>query len=86
MAAQLLFSVSFGPQGMTIHHDVIWISMTEVGHDGAKAGRSTTVMPPPPKIDDSQFRLVSARYDIASGRFSEWFCGSNWPSAKEHPK
>ena len=48
----------------------------EAGHDGVRAGRFVTA-PEPPMLDDSQFRLVSGKYDIAAHRFVKFYCGTN---------
>ena len=49
----------------------------QAGHDRLPAGRFITA-PEPPTLDDSQFRLVSGKYEIATDRFVQFKCGSNW--------
>jgi hypothetical protein len=54
----------------------VWF--VEAGHDGLRAGRHITE-PEPPMLDDSQFRLVSGKYEIATGRFVTLICSLNHP-------
>jgi hypothetical protein len=52
----------------------VWF--VEAGHNGLPAGRFVT-SPEPPMLDDSQFRLVSGKYNIAAHRFVKFYCGTN---------
>lgn len=54
----------------------VWF--VEAGHNGIRSGRVITE-PQPPLLDDSQFRLVSGKYEISTGRFVRLFCGLNHP-------
>jgi hypothetical protein len=54
----------------------IWF--VEAGHNGLPAGRFITE-PEPPMLGDSQFRFVSGKYEIATGKFFRGECGLNHP-------
>ena len=76
------FAVTYGPKGIEVHRNVVQVSMIEAGHHGHRAGRFIVAEPAPPELDDSQFKLAFGEYDIASGRFTRWVCGQNWPAGK----
>ena len=67
---------AFWHQGTTDTRFIkVWF--IEAGHDHLPAGRFIT-QPEPPAVDDSQFRLVSGKYEIATDRFVQFKCGFNW--------
>jgi hypothetical protein len=76
------YDARISSRGFVYNQNLVRIVMVEAGHNGARAGRTVTAEPSPPTVDDSQFRLVSAHYDIAKRRFTDWYCGSNWPSRR----
>jgi len=83
---QYVFAVTYGPKGREVHRNVVQVSMIEAGHNGHRAGRFIVAQPAPPELDDSQFKLAFGEYDIASGRFTRWVCGQNWPVGRGPPR
>ena len=68
----------FQIRGSEINRGFVSLAYVKGGHNGLPAGRFVTE-PQLSGIDDSQHLLVFAEYEIASGRFTDWVCGWNFP-------
>jgi hypothetical protein len=68
----------FQLRGSKIDRSIVSLAYVRGGHNGLPAGRFVTE-PQLVGIDDSQHLLVFAKYEIATGRFTEWVCGWNFP-------